>query len=390
MANIPIWPGSSSFHPGDTPFGFYDYNPDFQKDADKVANFCALRLGYPIENVELQDINFYAAFEEAVTVYANELFAYKQREEFLTLEGTPYSYENTNVDLQDAIITPNLQRIVDLSEQYGTWAGVGGNVDWYSGSVVLTSSIQDYDLDAWATSQGLTGSDVEIMRIFYQGPPAVSEMYTPYAAGFGFDGDAAAFAFMGGGYGFGDNFLMMPLSYDMQTIQAIEMSDQVRLSNYTFQLINNRLRIFPIPADTDQGTQLWFNYIKLDDRINSAIVQDGSKVNNLSKMPYTNPVYTQINSIGRSWIFEYTLALCKEMLGYIRGKYSTVPIPGAEVTLNQSDLLASATTEKEALITRLREYFDSTSRQALLERKQAESVARQSELGQVPMTIYIG
>src|SRR6056300_491183 len=173
MANIPIWPGSSSFHPGDTPFGFYDYDPDFQKDADKVAKFCALRLGYPIENVELQDINFYAAFEEAVTVYANELFAYKQREEFLTLEGTPYSYENTNVDLQDAIITPNLQRIVDLSEQYGTWAGVGGNVNWYSGSVVLTSSIQDYDLDAWATSQGLTGSDVEIMRIFYQGPPAI-------------------------------------------------------------------------------------------------------------------------------------------------------------------------------------------------------------------------
>ena len=74
MANIPIWPGSSSFHPGDTPFGFYDFNPDFQRDADRVAKFCALRLGYPIENVELQDINFYAAFEEAVTVYSNELF----------------------------------------------------------------------------------------------------------------------------------------------------------------------------------------------------------------------------------------------------------------------------------------------------------------------------
>ena len=390
MANIPIWPGSSSFHPGDTPFGFYDYNPDFQKDADKVANFCALRLGYPIENVELQDINFYAAFEEAVTVYANELFAYKQREEFLTLEGTPYSYEKTNVDLQDAIITPNLQRIVDLSEQYGTWAGVGGNVDWYSGSVVLTSSIQDYDLDAWATSQGLTGSDVEIMRIFYQGPPAVSEMYTPYAAGFGFDGDAAAFAFMGGGYGFGDNFLMMPLSYDMQTIQAIEMSNQVRLSNYTFQLINNKLRIFPIPGRDDQGCNLWFQYILDDDRINNSIQDGNNKITNESNIPYNNPTYTQINSVGRSWIFEFTLAIVKETLGYVRGKYQTVPIPGAEVTLNQSDLITAATSEKEALITRLREYFDQTSRQSLLERRQAESAARQSELDQVPMTIFIG
>ena len=100
MANIPIWPGSSSFHPGDTPFGFYDFNPDFQRDADKVSKFCGLRLGFPIENVELQDINFYTAFEEAVTVYSNELFAYKQREDYLTLEGTSYSYENSNINFQ--------------------------------------------------------------------------------------------------------------------------------------------------------------------------------------------------------------------------------------------------------------------------------------------------
>ena len=390
MANIPIWPGSSSFHPGDTPFGFYDYDSDFQKDADKVANFCALRLGYPIENVELQDINFYAAFEEAVTVYANELFAYKQREEFLTLEGTPYSYEKTNVDLQDAIITPNLQRIVDLSEHYGTWAGVGGNVDWYSGSVVLTSSIQDYDLDAWATSQGLTGSDVEIMRIFYQGPPAVSEMYTPYAAGFGFDGDAAAFAFMGGGYGFGDNFLMMPLSYDIQTIQAIEMSDQVRLSNYTFQLINNKLRIFPVPGRDDDGCNLWFEYMLKSDEACASVDVDPNAISNISQVPFRNVDYNSINSVGRAWIFEYTLALVKEILGYVRGKYTQVPIPGAEITLNQADLLSSAEADKNKLIDRLREYFESTSRQSLLERRQAESVARNSELGEVPMTIFIG
>ena len=390
MANIPIWPGSSSFHPGDTPFGFYDYDSDFQKDADKVAKFCALRLGYPIENVELQDINFYAAFEEAVTVYANELFAYKQREDFLTLEGTPYSYENTQVDLQNAIITPNLQRIVDLSEQYGTWAGVGGNVDWYSGSVVLTSSIQDYDLDAWATSQGLTGSDVEIMRIFYQGPPAINEMYTPYAAGFGFDGDAAAFAFMGGGYGFGDNFLMMPLSYDMQTIQAIEMSNDVRLSNYTFQLINNKLRIFPIPSDEDTGSRLWFEYLLKSDEACTSVDIDTNAISNISQIPFRNVDYDSINSVGRAWIFEYTLALVKEILGYVRGKYTTVPIPGAEVTLNQSDLLSSAEADKNKLIDRLREYFESTSRQSLLERRQAESVARNSELGEVPMTIFIG
>ena len=85
MANPSIWPGSSSFFPGNTPFGFYDNDQDFQTDADKVSVFCARRLGYPLTDVELQDINFYAAFEEAVTTYGNEVFAYKASENYLSL-----------------------------------------------------------------------------------------------------------------------------------------------------------------------------------------------------------------------------------------------------------------------------------------------------------------
>ena len=387
MANIPIWPGSSSFHPGDTPFGFYDYNPDFQKDADKVAKFCSLRLGYPIENVELQDINFYAAFEEAVTVYSNELFAYKQREDYLSLEGTPYTYEKSNVDFQNATITPTLQTIVDLSEQYGTWAGVGGNVDWKKGSIYLTSSVQDYNLDEWATSQGLTGSDVEVMRIFYEPMPASIQMY----GGLGFAGSGlGAFANAGmAGYG-ANSFLMLPLSYDLQMMQGVEMFRDVLFSQFTFQLINNKLRIFPIPTNAEDGGQLWFQYMLKSEEACATVDVDPNTISNISQIPYRNVDYDSINSVGRSWIFEYTLALSKEILGYVRGKYTTVPIPGAEVTLNQADLLTSSTADKNALIDRLRAYFDDTSRQKLLERRQAESIARNSELEQVPMTIFIG
>ena len=387
MANIPIWPGSSSFHPGDTPFGFYDYNPDFQRDADKVAKFCALRLGYPIENVELQDLNFYTAFEEAVTVYSNELFAYKQREDYLSLEGSPYAYKDTNVDIQDAVITPNLQTIVNLSEQYGTWAGVGGNVDWYSGSIALTSSVQDYNLDDWAASVGLSGSDVEIMRVFYEPAPASIQLY----GGLGYAGTGlGAFANAGlAGYG-ANSFLMLPLSYDLQMIQGIEMYRDVLFSQFTFQLINNKLRIFPIPTDIEDGDQLWFQYMLKSDQQCASVDINKDKISNISQVPYRNIDYDGINSVGRAWIFEYTLALVKEILGYVRGKYTQVPIPGAEVTLNQADLLSSATADKNALVDKLREYFESTSRQALLERRQAESVARNSELDQVPMTIFIG
>ena len=404
MANIPIYSGSVNFNAvsasyysipstgsSPTPFGFYDGDAQFKNDANRVADFCARRLGYPIENVELQDIQFWAAFEEAVTVYGNELYAFKVRDNMLSLEGA-----STGSSLNHALITPTMASIVRMSEQYGEEAGVGGNIDWEFGSIALTASVQDYDLADWAISQSITGG-IEIKEVYYQAPPAVDEMYTPYAGGFGFDGDAAAFAFMGGGYGFGDNFLMMPLSYDMQTIQAIEMSNQVRLSNYTFQLINNKLRIFPVPTfeDTNENdgyrANIWFRYIEEEARINSAIDSNATgSITNESNVPYNNPNYTQINSIGRSWIFEYTLAIVKETLGYVRGKYATVPIPGAEVTLNQGDLISAATSEKEALLTRLREYFDQTSRQSLLERRSAESTARQSELNQVPMTIFIG
>ena len=388
MANIPIWPGSSSFSgvANPTPFGFYDSESDFITDADRVAKFCALRLGYPIENVELQDINFYAAFEEAVTVYGNELYAYKQREDYLSIEGANYSVES-GANFSQSLVTPNMGPIVRLSEQYGTEAGVGGDVTWYSGSIYLTSSVQDYDLEVWATQNNLTGSDLEIKRVFYEPAPASIQLY----GGLGYAGTGlGAFANAGlAGYG-ANSFLMLPLSYDLQLIQGIEMYRDVLFSQFTFQLINNKLRIFPIPTDIEDGDKLWFQYILKSERISDNITTSANQVSNISQYPYNNINYNQINSVGRSWVFEYTLALVKEILGYVRGKYTQVPIPGAEVTLNQQDLLSSATADKNALIERLRAYFDDTSRQSMLERRAAESAARMDELDNVPMTIFIG
>jgi hypothetical protein len=193
-------------------------------------------------------------------------------------------------------------------------------------------------------------------------------------------------------FGFGSfspaiNFLMMPLSFDMQKIQGIELNDQVRKSNYSFELINNQLKIFPIPIEDGK---LYFEYIKTQDRYSSSFDNNFGGVTNVSNVPYANPNYTQINSVGRSWIFEYTLALCKEMLGYVRGKFSTVPIPDAEVSLNQSDLISAATEEKNALLERLRAYLEETSREKLLERRAQEAEFKQVELAQTPYVIYVG
>jgi hypothetical protein len=404
---IPIWPGSSSFAqvsssyyvtgswPPPTPFGFYDTDSQFQTDANKVANFCALRLGYPIENVELQDINFWAGFEEAVTIYGNELYAFQTRDNYLSLEGAP-----TSVDVNDDIITPTFSTIVRLSQQYGEEAGVGGNVNWLKGRLPLTPGQQRYDLAQWAEDEGIVGG-IEIKNVYYQAPPAVSQLYSPaLLAGQGGLGGVPAAGLYGFGYG-SAAYLMMPTSFTMQNIQAIEMQNQVTLSNYSFNIVNNIITVFPVPGTgvfgedgfeggLDYGIYLVFDFIKIQDRLDVAFANGTNKISNTSNVPYVNPTYTKINSVGRMWIFEYTLAKAKEVLGYVRGKYATVPIPGAEVTLNQQDLLSAATAEKEALITRLREYFDQTSRQALLERRQAESVARVAEINQVPMTIFIG
>ena len=397
MANIPIYDGNPTWNASALPFGFYNSDAQFQADAIKVANFCAVRLGYPIENVELSSGSFFTAFEQAVTVYGNELYAYKQREDYLSLEGAEgFSYSasvESGTTFEDTLVTPNMGAIVRLSQQYGTEAGVGGNVDYHKGVIALTASVQDYDLEAWAIQNGVTGSNgeaqIEIKRIFYQPLPASFQ----FLGDMGYNGTAIAMFGDTAGYtAYGANsFLMMPLSFDMQAIQQVEMYRDVLFSNYSFELVNNKLRIFPIPNADDATSQcLYFEYINKIERINDSITSGSGQVNNISQYPYNNPIYTSINSVGRSWIFEYTLALCKEMLGYVRGKYQTVPIPGAEVSLNQGDLIASANTEKEALVTKLRDYFDQTSRQSLLERRNAESTARQSELDKVPMVIYVG
>ena len=383
--NIPIYPGSSSFIPGATPFGFYDYDTQFQIDADKVTTFVARRLGYPIMEVELQDLNFYAAFEEAVTTYGNELYAYQVRDNMLSLEGAP-----TGSNLNNALITPNMGNIVRLSQQYASEAGAGGNITYYSGALALTASVQEYDLAAWATNNNITGG-IEIKSVFYQSLPAVSQMYAPFGGFAGLGGVPAAGLYggmYGGGYGGG--YLMMPVAYDAAVVQGIELSNTIRLSAYTFNIVNNKIKVFPIPSDSDtRDGFLFFEYIKVQERLTNGLITPGG-ITNPSNAPYGNPIYNQINSIGRQWIYEYCLALCKEMLGYVRGKYSTVPIPDQNMTLNQSDLLVAATAEKTALVERLRGYFDETSKRALLERRSQESDFRRQEISNVPMVIYIG
>ena len=378
MADIAIWEGSSTFAPGQTPFAFYDTDTDFQADADKVATFCAQRLGFPLMDVELQSGSFYACFEEAVTTYGNEVFQYKIRENYLSMEG-----DTTGSSYNNKLIDPSLGRTIQITENYGTEAGVGGSITKYDGYVNVTQSVQEYDLeDALGNIEG----GVEIRKVFFESPPAIMRYFDPYAGtGTGVQSLMDAFDF--GSFSPGVNFLLMPASYDMLKVQAIEFNDQIRRSAYSFELVNNKLKIFPIPTS---GGKMYFEYYKNSEKSAAVKSAETNLITNVGEVPYDNVQYSHINSVGRQWIYRYTLALTKELLGYIRGKYQTIPIPGTQTALNQGDLLVDARSEKIAMLSELREMLDQTSRSSQLERKANESDNLKRITTEIPMTIFIG
>jgi len=381
MSNITVWQGTSSFAPGMSPFGYYDSDVQFVADADRVAKFCATRLGYPLMDVELQDISFYACFEEAISTYASELYHYKIRENYLNLESSPITSP-----LNNTVIRPSLFTTIEISKDYGTEAEVGGRVTKHTGSLQLIAGQQVYDLDQWASDQGIEGG-IEIRKVFYNAPPAIMRYFDPYAGtGTGVQSLMDAFDF--GSYSPGINFMLMPASFDVLKIQAIEFNDQIRRSAYSFELVNNQLRVFPIPRI--DGTMI-FEYYEMDaKRLQSSGGSQGELVSNPSNVPFDSITYSTVNQPGKQWIFSYTLALARELLAYIRGKYTTVPVPGSEATLNQGDLLTDARSEKENLITQLRDMLEAVSREAQLEKQAKEMESLQKTLMGVPYKIYVG
>ena len=383
--NIPIWPGSSSFSAGNTPFGHYDSDSQFQSSVDKTAGWCAKRLGYPIVDIELQDINFYACFEEATTEYSSQVNQFNIRENLLNLKGHP-----TSSNLSQTQLNANLGGLVTLAKDYGSEVGSGGSITYYTGSFQVKNGKQVYDLtdvtDSGASLEsGNAGVDkFEIKKMLHNAPPAMVRYFDPFV-GTGLGSQQMMDTFGWGNYSPGVSFMMQPLYDDLLRLQAIEFNDKVRKSQYGFDIQNNRIRIFPTP---NYSYKVHFHYVLESERNNSIVAR--SVVSDYSNVKYDRIGYSDINHVGRRWIEKYTLALAKEMLGAVRAKFSSVPIPNSEITLDGADLRSEASSEKEILISELRENLEATSRKALLQAQQEESEAMELTLNRVPRAIYIG
>lgn len=383
--NIPIWPGSSSFSEGSTPFGYYDTDLEFTSSADKTAGWCAKRLGYPIVDIELQDINFYACFEESVTEYSSQVNQFNIRENLLSIKG-----QSTGSNLSQTQLNANLGGLVTLAKDYGSEVGSGGSITYYTGSFHVKNGQQVYDLtdvtDSSASLEsGTPGTDAfEIKKMMHDAPPAMVRYFDPFV-GTGLGSQQMMDTFGWGNYSPGVSFMMQPLYDDLLRVQAIEFNDKVRKSQYGFDIQNNRIRIFPKP---ERDYKVHFHYV-LESERNNPIVAN-SVVSDYSNAKYDRIEYTHINHVGKRWIEKYTLALAKEMLGAVRAKFSSVPIPNSEITLDGADLRSEAASEKEILISELRENLEATSRKALLQAQQEESEAMELTLNRVPRAIYIG
>ena len=275
-----------------------------------------------------------------------------------------------------------------LSETYGSEAQVGGTVPVYKDKIKVQSGSQDYNLNTLIADPSGSGA-IEIKKVFYEAAPAVSRYFDPYAGtgnttnnlldGFGFGGASPAIT-----------FVLQPVYADILKTQAIEFNDQIRKSGYSFELKNNSLRLFPPPAATGS---IWIEYSKVTEKENVLRTRYSGSVDTISDIsnaPFDNMVYKQINDVGKQWVRKYGLALSKELLGMVRSKYGTIPIPNSDVTLDGDTLRAEATAEKEVLIEQLREMLDQTSNKALLEADRESSDSLQEKMKKVPMPIFIG
>jgi hypothetical protein len=384
--DIPIWPGSGSFSSGSsTPFGFFDSDSQFQSDAPKVAEWCAKRLGYPIVDVELQDINFFACLEEATNEYSSQVNQYRAKENLLSLQGS-----SLDLDLSDTNMNGNMQNLVNIAKDYGTEALSGGKVTVYTGSFEMVGGQQIYDFgdnNVVTLESGSTSNGITMRRVYHTQPPAIIRYFDPFV-GTGMGSQQMMNTFGWGNYSPGVSFMMQPMFDDLLRLQAIEFNDHIRKSSYGFHIDGQRIRLYPIPTSNDTGTKVYFDYT-LDSEVNSPIAAS-NVVSDLSNAPFGRLEYNKINSAGKQWIARYTLALAKEMLGAVRAKFSSIPIPGADVTLDGSDLRNEASAEKESLLTQLTEMLESTSRRALMEARKEESEYLEETLNRVPRPIYIG
>lgn len=371
-----------------TPFGVFDLETDFISEADKMVVFVKRRLGDDILSVELTKKQIWANFEEACFEYGSILNQYQAKSQLVnwlgyatgTLSGSEQLYPRESLEF-----------LTRFAEPYASEADVGGSYNQISGSILLDPGRQDYDIytelldtnntPIVSSSLNTMGGKMRISEVFHFSPQAAYRFFDT----------TSAINYLNNAFSFESFtpetiFYVLPVFEDILRAGQLDLSNRVRRSNYSFKVIGTKIRIYPMPTKlTDPMPRLFIRVKFMQDPSNPAF-KDRSiyGVSNLSNIPFGNLQFNRINSIGRQWIRQYSLALSMETLGYIRSKMGTLPVPGGNVTLNGADLVSKGREDRKEFITKLKEMLDTMTYDKLIEQQATRSENLSKQLKFIP------
>jgi hypothetical protein len=388
-----VEPSSALEVTGSTPHGIYDADSEFQTDSLTTCKYVASKLGHPVMQLEFNSGSIYACFEEAISEYSQQINHYNTKNWMWEHYGNTSTTTGMSSTGSHTPETPiGGLSLFTLSEQYGQAVNVGGNATMFTGSITLSASKQVYDLPTESTLESdvdeAGGDRIEVQRVFNQGPAAISKFYDPFAGTY--DNIELLDSFGFGNVSPAVSYILRPISYDLARANAIETNDLIRKSAYSFELINNKLRIFPKVESGDVGSKIYFHYYKRDDKTDVTQLYTNNKVSDPSNIPYKFITYSEVNSMGRNWIRKYTLALAKELLGIIRSKYAALPLPNGDVNMDGEALKAEGREEKANLLEELNTFLEAVSKKEQAATEQEVANSQQEVLNKAPLKIYIG
>ena len=364
-----------------TPFGIYDAESDFQTDADSMVTYVKRKLGDDILSVELTKKQIFGNFEEATLEYSSILNQYQAKSQLVNFLG--FATGSILSGSEEKFIRENLEFLGRFAEPYAQEAGIGGSYDSVSGSITLQQGQQDYNIytSLSGTSGGLfdnTKGKIKIDEVFH---------YNPQAAYRFFD-TTSAINYLNNEFSFESFtpetvFYILPVYEDLLRGGQLDLSNRVRRSNFSYKIMGTNLRIYPIPTS---DSKIFLRIRQYPDPT-SPSYHDSTihGVSNMSNLPFGNVRYNRINSIGRQWVRSYTLAISMEQLGYIRGKFGSIPVPNSEVTLNSSDLISNGRTDRDGLKEKLREMLESMTYDKLMEVQSLRAEQINKQLKYVPI-----
>jgi len=382
-----------------TPYGTFDTDPDFQAEADGFVTFTKRKLGDDVLSVELTKRQIWACLEEATMEYGKLVNESQIKGDLVSMLGTP---TGSSGSYTNKYLHKTLEFLMRQADPYASYAGVGGSYDSVLGYFDLEPGRQDYNLytelkDA-ASGTLVAGSapagwngKLRIIDVMHTSPVAAQHFLLNASNVTNF----LATEFNYESYVNSTVFYVLPVFEDVLRRSMLDTAYRIRRSNYSYEVRGRNIRIFPVPSNTDTTPRLYVRVAQPQDPTDPSYTDESVQgVSSASNAPFSDIPFATINAWGRQWIRQYAFALCRELLGIVRGKMKTIPVPNADLQLDGDELRQQGREDKDKLRTELREFLESVSQPKLIEQEAtiADNLARQ--LKHVPMPlgrfVYVG